>query len=239
MGEPVQRFEENLRKWHRKEQSAFRDRYDAGSLDRTAVTSIQAAAKDCLAAQFPGRADNDEAPLFTLHKIARKQRTQLHQALELVRTHATLHDDSKQLLTQLPAEGAPARKMAGIDVVATLAEVLDLASKRLIERRREKANEANSDDEKEAKSKKEHKSGKEKEHKDGKDSKEKKDKGKKDADRERRSRSRKRRRRESTDGKRKDKSRDRRGGRDKSNDEKEKEKHKDKSRDRSKKEKDE
>ncbi|CAE8645677.1 unnamed protein product, partial [Polarella glacialis] len=139
----LQRFQEGVRQWRRQEEVACSERAEGRNLHQRTVASADFAAEDCLKAHFPERADTEsgegDAPLQTLQAVARSQREQLHQVLELVREHAGQFEGNTELLEQLPTTGAAARRSSGSEVVEMLAQLLDVASRSLSKRRKEVA----------------------------------------------------------------------------------------------------
>eukprot|EP00440_Ansanella_granifera_P026732 gb/GFBE01029030.1/.p1 GENE.gb/GFBE01029030.1/~~gb/GFBE01029030.1/.p1 ORF type:complete len:339 (+),score=33.27 gb/GFBE01029030.1/:1-1017(+) len=136
------RFQEDVKSWRRREEGACQDRAAGRNLNQRTVASCDFAAEDCLKAHFPDRADNTgegDAPLQTLLSVARGQRDELQEVLEQVRQHAAQFEGHSDLTAQLPQQGKSARRCSGADVVALLAELLDVASRGLNKTRKEAA----------------------------------------------------------------------------------------------------
>jgi len=130
----LRRFEDDIRTWKKKEVTASDTRASARNLSQRAVASCDFAAEDCLKAHFPDRADNSgegDAPLQTLLTVARGQRKELKEVLELVRKHAEEFDGHTDLADQLKETGTASQKKSGSDVVALLASLLDVAARSL------------------------------------------------------------------------------------------------------------
>ncbi|OLQ01480.1 hypothetical protein AK812_SmicGene15778 [Symbiodinium microadriaticum] len=108
------------------------------NLNQRTVATCDFAAEDCLKAHFPDRDDDGEdAPLQSLVNVAKSQREELNEVLELVRQHAEQFEGHSQLSAQLPGQGSASRKKSGADVVALLAELLDVAARNLTKGRKE------------------------------------------------------------------------------------------------------
>eukprot|EP00930_Biecheleria_cincta_P015602 TRINITY_DN12955_c0_g1_i1.p2 TRINITY_DN12955_c0_g1~~TRINITY_DN12955_c0_g1_i1.p2 ORF type:complete len:360 (+),score=66.77 TRINITY_DN12955_c0_g1_i1:68-1147(+) len=134
----LRRFEDDMRNWKQREQAAADERGIGRNLDQRAVASCSFAAEDCLKAQFPDRADDgDASPLQALHTAGRGQREELQQVLQMVREHAEQFEGHSELAEQLPQPGSASRRTSGSDVVALLAELLDVASRNLSKARKE------------------------------------------------------------------------------------------------------
>lgn len=129
LGDSFQRFDEGLQSWRRREQAACRERNKIAAFDLKAVIAGDQKSRECLKTSFKDR--SADGGLQVLHSIGREQRMELHQILELVRSHANHFDNPESLLEQMPSPGGSARRMTGSDVVALLAELLDIASRSL------------------------------------------------------------------------------------------------------------
>lgn len=134
--EPFRKFDEGFQSWHNREQAGCTEKSEAAGLDRKSVEVGESAASECLKTFFPER-EKEGTALQSLQAAAREQRTELHQILELVRSNATHFENPEAVLDQLPSPGGAARKMSGADVVALLAELLDIASRSLTKARKD------------------------------------------------------------------------------------------------------
>eukprot|EP00427_Karlodinium_veneficum_P024104 CAMPEP_0169118028 /NCGR_PEP_ID=MMETSP1015-20121227/30778_1 /TAXON_ID=342587 /ORGANISM="Karlodinium micrum, Strain CCMP2283" /LENGTH=298 /DNA_ID=CAMNT_0009180761 /DNA_START=57 /DNA_END=954 /DNA_ORIENTATION=+ len=135
--EPLRRFEAGLQDWCSKEQASVEDRSRAALADQLAVEAGEKKLKECLKTSYPDHSLDGTSALQALVGIGRDQRTQLHQMLELVRSHLSHFDNTEALAEQLPAAGGAARKVPSEDVVGLLAEQLDVASRSLAKARAE------------------------------------------------------------------------------------------------------
>lgn len=133
----LRNFEEAVTLWRRREEATCEEKIAGRNLNQRTVASCDFTAEDCLKAHFPDREDDEsDAPLQTLVKVAKSQREELQEVLELVRNHSERFEGHTQLTAQLPEQGKAARK-SGADVVALLAELLDVASRNLSKTRKE------------------------------------------------------------------------------------------------------
>mmetsp|Transcript_28497 Transcript_28497/g.51529 ORF Transcript_28497/g.51529 Transcript_28497/m.51529 type:complete len:332 (-) Transcript_28497:108-1103(-) len=130
----VHDFEEGMKTWKWREKAAFEERTSGKNSSESALASCDFEAEDCLKAHFPDDRGDQDAPLQSLHRVARSQREELQEVLTLVREHAQQFEGHSAL--QLPEPGTEGRK-TGADVVALLAELLDVATRSLNKVRKE------------------------------------------------------------------------------------------------------
>jgi len=134
----LRQFEEAVQLWKRREEATCEEKAAGRNLNQRTVATCDFAAEDCLKAHFPDRDDDGEdAPLQSLVNVAKSQREELNEVLELVRQHAEQFEGHSQLSAQLPGQGSAARKKSGADVVALLAELLDVAARNLTKGRKD------------------------------------------------------------------------------------------------------
>ncbi|CAK0843770.1 unnamed protein product, partial [Prorocentrum cordatum] len=86
LDDPFRHFKEGLRRWRDSEQAACSKRLRRLALDRRTLATCELAAKDCPKAHFPERPVRGKA-VEALQAVAKEQRQELHQVLELVRSH--------------------------------------------------------------------------------------------------------------------------------------------------------
>lgn len=129
LDDPFRHFKEGLRKWRDTEQTRCAKRLRRLTLNRRTLATCELAAKDCLKSYFPDRPVQGKA-VVALQSAAKEQRQELHQLLELVRGHVK-HFGSLPEDLKLPDAGEATCRVRGGDVVAVLAQLLDVASGQL------------------------------------------------------------------------------------------------------------
>eukprot|EP00435_Cladocopium_sp_Y103_P029167 s711_g7.t1 len=132
----LRNFEEAVTLWRRREEATCEEKIAGRNLNQRTVASCDFTAEDCLKAHFPDREDDEsDAPLQALVKVAKSQREELQEVLELVRNHAERFEGHSSLTAQLPEQGSASARKSGADVVALLAELLDVASRNFSKQR--------------------------------------------------------------------------------------------------------
>lgn len=132
----LRNFEEAVTLWRRREEATCEEKIAGRNLNQRTVASCDFTAEDCLKAHFPAREDDEsDAPLQALVKVAKSQREELQEVLELVRNHAERFEGHSSLTAQLPEQGSASARKSGADVVALLAELLDVASRNFSKQR--------------------------------------------------------------------------------------------------------
>ena len=125
----LRNFEEAVTLWRRREEATCEEKIAGRNLNQRTVASCDFTAEDCLKAHFPDREDDEDAPLQALVKVAKSQREELQEVLQLLRNHAERFEGHSSLTAQLPEPGSASARKSGADVVALLAELLDVASR--------------------------------------------------------------------------------------------------------------
>lgn len=132
----LRNFEEAVTLWRRREEATCEEKIAGRNLNQRTVASCDFTAEDCLKAHFPAREDDEsDAPLQALVKVAKSQREELQEVLELVQNHAERFEGHSSLTAQLPEQGSASARKSGADVVALLAELLDVASRNFSKQR--------------------------------------------------------------------------------------------------------